>query len=766
MALTIADNPEPGSIYQPQSQPTLLALLQIFRRRKAVILLGVVASLVLGTIYFSMAAPVYEAKVQLLVVKKRGTDVVAASERAGNEDYIATQAGIIKSPVVVAQAIQDGNLSSLPLFGNHKNLVDDIILHLKVARDLKSPNNSILELSFRAGSGENAACVLSAIIKSYQKFLKETYQNVNVETVNQVTVLQGKIEKDLKKTEEDFSAFRKEAPVQLLRGKDGASFNHELMLQIHARRQDLLLRRDEIDGRLKKVKQAFAEGRSRDEQIAMLSQITNKSVTSDPSGRMVLTSSLEDRLLPALMEEKMLLEDFGAKHPQVAAARKKIELAQTFVVKTLEQELDDVKKSEELLSKALEDLTKEAQAAVKYEVEDVTKRAAIQRAQQLYEIAIKRLNDADYIKDLGGFDATPLGPPTSLKVSPKGMVIFPLALCLGLLAGIGLGYLAEMSDRTFRSAEEIRQRLGMPIVGHVPSIELKPEALEAVASSGSKLSPMLCAFHRPKLREAEAYRGVRTALYFSARAGLKVIGVTSPMAGDGKSTLTANLALSIALSGKRVIVVDADLRKPNVHKLFGVATRRGLASVLMGEKKLEEVIRESGVPGLSLLVCGNTPQNPAELLLSAQFQEVLDTLREQYDFVLVDTPPVLAVTDPCSVASRVDGMLLTMRITRNGRPDAVRAKEVLATLETNLLGVVVNGVEFKNQSYLGYASYEGYGYYGGYGTRNNSYYNRSGNDGYYQEEATEGLTNPSEKVVGPSANGNGNGDGNAIGGPK
>jgi capsular exopolysaccharide synthesis family protein len=213
--------------------------------------------------------------------------------------------------------------------------------------------------------------------------------------------------------------------------------------------------------------------------------------------------------------------------------------------------------------------------------------------------------------------------------------------------------------------------------------------------------------------QAEAYRGVRTALYFSTHSeGHKVVQITSPNSADGKSTLSANLAVSIAQSGKRVVLVDADLRKPTVHKVFGVSSRLGLSSVIVGDATPEAAIQDSGLPGLSIIPCGPLPPNPAELLTSPRFDELLGLLRERYDFVIVDTPPLLAVTDPSVVAARVDGVLLTLRRNKNDRPTAERARQILTTLGANVLGVVVNALARRDNGggYGGYGGYDQYGY--------------------------------------------------------
>jgi succinoglycan biosynthesis transport protein ExoP len=216
----------------------------------------------------------------------------------------------------------------------------------------------------------------------------------------------------------------------------------------------------------------------------------------------------------------------------------------------------------------------------------------------------------------------------------------------------------------------------------------------AQAEAGAAvLDPLTCVHYRPRSVEAEAYRAVRTALYFSTQGGgCHVVQVSSPNMGDGKTTLALNLAISIAQSGKRILLIDADLRRPRLHKALGVPGQTGLASVIAGQAELSAAVRETTVPGLSVLPCGAVPANPAELLTSPRFKEIIELLRGQYDFVLIDTPPLLAVTDPSVVAPRVDGVLLTIRLSRQSVPQCVRAKEVLDALGARLLGVVVNGV--------------------------------------------------------------------------
>jgi capsular exopolysaccharide synthesis family protein len=175
----------------------------------------------------------------------------------------------------------------------------------------------------------------------------------------------------------------------------------------------------------------------------------------------------------------------------------------------------------------------------------------------------------------------------------------------------------------------------------------------------------------------------------------KVVQITSPSPGDGSTTLAANLAASIAQSGKRVLLIDADLRNPSLHKIFGVSNDAGLVSVVRGENDLPDAIQESEIPGLWLLPAGAPPVNPADLLASPRLPELLQHLREVYDVVLVDTPALLAATDAHVVATCADGVLLTIRIGNGNRPKLERAREILGTLGANLLGAVVNAGDLR-----------------------------------------------------------------------
>ncbi len=219
----------------------------------------------------------------------------------------------------------------------------------------------------------------------------------------------------------------------------------------------------------------------------------------------------------------------------------------------------------------------------------------------------------------------------------------------------------------------------------------------------------LIAHRHPKSPVSEAYRLLRTNLQFSGLNGrLRRILVTSPGPGDGKSTTLANLAVTLAQAGHRVVAVDADCRKPTQHKLFGVADRPGLTNLLVEGGDPAEAVRQTPVPGLDILPCGPIPPNPSELLGSARTREVLDRLSATYDFILLDSPPAVAVTDAAVLAPLADGVILVLRAGETQNEQAREAKAILEKANAHLLGAVLNGVRSTGDDYRYYYYY----YYG------------------------------------------------------
>jgi capsular exopolysaccharide synthesis family protein len=776
--MNATDLGEPGT-----SSP---GLLQIAWRHKTLVVFGVLVALVLGTLYFAQAAPLYESEAQVLVVKKRPDVLPVAGNGLGatpSEDFIPTHQGILKSALIVNDAVQKAKLHSLDSFKDTKRVTERILKRLKATRSgKKGALTNIIDVSFRANDPQDAATVLNAVLDSYQNFLEATYKSGSEEAVKLLADARNVLERQFAKQKEEYLAFRHKYPL-LSRGKEGTTLLQDRFLTLDLKRASVLLHQADVEARLGSITGAIKAGRDRGEILALVGQ----SIRTDRmrmwqedrvgAGGQQETEELSIQALQ--MQEHKLLQDYGPKHPEVLAVRKRLEYLRAYNevfnkldiaskdpitahVKSLQSELETLRASVQKIRDLFNVELEAAKPDLTHEVEDDMLRRELDRTQLLFDTIVKRLQDVDMVKELGGYEARVIAAPEEGQLAaPKPLIVFGVAVLAGLLLGFGLAYLAELSDQNFRSPEEIRRRLGLPLVGTVPFFREAQAAPDADAEELT-VAPSVCAYHRPKSRQAEAYRAVRTALYFSVRTGgYKVVQVTSPDMGEGKSTLASNLAVTIAQSEKKVILIDADLRRPSLHKLFGLSPEQGLTSVLAGDAELDDVIQATAVPGLSVLPCGPIPPNPAELLTLSRFQELLGALREKYDFVVVDTPPLLAVTDPSVVVPYADTVLFTLHPSKRARPHAERAVELLGSLGANVMGVVVNSVDERGSTYGNYGG--GYGYYN---YRQNSGYYAENSDSSSHDDGKNGAAGPNGSAARNGSNGHAspNGSGAADGG--
>ena len=327
----------------------------------------------------------------------------------------------------------------------------------------------------------------------------------------------------------------------------------------------------------------------------------------------------------------------------------------------------------------------------------------------MQEAAEARLNQLTIVEhDNDGYRMRQISPVRHALVFKRHIKFLMSGAFFGMALAAGFALLREFRDTTVKTVDEIRKRFQLPILGGIPLFN-STKLTADVPPEHRRLHPSLCYFHSPGSIAAEAFRSVRTAINLYADADHSmVVQVSSPEPSDGKTTFTANLAMSLAQSGKKVLLIDADLRRPTVGALFGAEHEFGLSDVLGGDLLLVNAVQETPMETLAILTAGALPTNPAELLSSQRLHGLIAEAREVFDIVLVDSPPLLAVSDPCIVAPHTDGLLLVMRLAKTTRSVAKRAHEILETHGINVLGVIANGMADID----GYSN--GYGYSGGY----------------------------------------------------
>ncbi len=314
-------------------------------------------------------------------------------------------------------------------------------------------------------------------------------------------------------------------------------------------------------------------------------------------------------------------------------------------------------------------------------------------------------------------------PPVS-PIRPNKKLNVVLAIFFGLGLGVGISFLIEVLDSSIRTVEDL-EKMQVNVLGAIPTINpeeiarrMKKRGHKLTPEDRAKLSSKLITNFSPKSPVSEAFRSLRTNILFSnIDKPVKTLVVSSSATKEGKSTTVANLAITMAQMGSRVLVIDADLRRPTIHSFFNLDRQVGLTNALLGTYTLDEVIKPSGVDNLDVITAGDIPPNPSELLSSQAMRKALSILSTRYDLILIDSPPVIAVTDAAVLSTRTDALLLVVSSGYVSRKEVQRAIQLLENVRANLLGVLLNGLDVKRiyGSYYYYYHYYQYYYYYGSG---------------------------------------------------
>ncbi len=443
-------------------------------------------------------------------------------------------------------------------------------------------------------------------------------------------------------------------------------------------------------------------------------------VTQDPG-----VSALRASYRTKSAEREALATRYGAEHPRMQALDQELESIRTQMreaidglIGSVENELGEVERTQGGLRDLLEQTH---QAGLELNLQSI-QYSRLQRETEnnakLYELVLQRTTETDLTRmlEVAFVRMVDRAVEPKVPVKPRVQLNIAVGLLAGLLLGVGAGFLRTRLDRRVRSAEDV-EALGLTVLGLLPAIgdgEARGGPVrygrrrrrQPVAEGGNK---DLVVHTHPMSAVAESCRTIRTNLTFmGAGKSLRTLVVTSPGPRDGKTTVALSLAIAMAQSGKRTLIVDTDLRRPRVHRTFGLSLSVGATSVLVGEKHLEEAVQETEVPGLFVLPCGPIPPNPSELLHSDGFRQLIERACATFDRVIFDSPPIGAVTDPAVIAPQVDGVLVVLKPDKTMRDSLAAAVRQLGDVGANVLGAVLNDVDLSRRGY-------GYGYYYYYG---------------------------------------------------
>jgi len=359
------------------------------------------------------------------------------------------------------------------------------------------------------------------------------------------------------------------------------------------------------------------------------------------------------------------------------------------------------------------------------EIEYNRLRRAKDNNEKLFGIVIERSKETDLTRMLRVNNIRVVDRPLVPKrpVSPNVPLNLAGGLAFGLALGLSFAVAREQLDRSLRSPEDIERELGLSFLGLLPQVGLGPaeegtyrsrRRQKAAKPEGPLPAPELFVFNRPASGTAEAARAIRTNILFtSPDRPFHALLVTSAGPSEGKTTVACSVAITMAQAGQRVVLLDCDLRRPRIHRVFGRTNELGLTSALLDPNCEGQIAIDTEIPNLSVIPTGPIPPNPAEILQSEAFAALLTRLRSRYDRVVLDSPPLVPVTDAAILSTLVDGTLLVVRASRTTRELARRAVRALRDVSGRIVGVVLNAVDLENRSYGYYQYYqykhEGYG---------------------------------------------------------
>lgn len=411
---------------------------------------------------------------------------------------------------------------------------------------------------------------------------------------------------------------------------------------------------------------------------------------------------IESELISLQRQQAQLAERFGELHPEMIKIQTSIRSAEARLdteidrlIEAAHNEFVAAQQQERSLSGALDVQQRESlgidQKAIEYGV--LVREAESNR--QVFESLLQRAKETDVTSELRSSHIR-IVDPAEVPLAPlsrrRQTVIVGTAS--GAIAAFALIFLIEFFDRRLKSPDDLRTDLGLHTLGLVPVVSKK--LLRRITGLVSRDAP-------PRL--AEAFRAIRTSIVFALDPDEpRLIAITSPEPGEGKTFVSSNIAVVLAQTGGRTLLVDGDMRRSRVHEVFGERSEPGLSNVLSGQIQWRDAVRTSDVPHLSVMPGGTRCDSPAELLASRAFKELLTTAGREFDWVLIDTPPVLAVTDACLIANVVSGVVFVVGAEMTGRHVAQTALEQLSGAKGRMIGAILNRIDFKRNAYY-YSSY-------------------------------------------------------------
>ncbi|RMF69248.1 MAG: polysaccharide biosynthesis tyrosine autokinase, partial [Calditrichaeota bacterium] len=668
------------------------------------LILSIFAATMAGVSYYTFfTPPTYQASATMMIDDKQGFseslfDVTGLNQQ---RTMINNQVEILKSrhlaQAVITRLLKSPKKDSLALFeqlGKEMTLVDVIDFLRESITAAPVRETDLISLKVTARTPWEAAFLANTIADVYRDFDRDFTRGEIKQVVKFLDEQLKRKEKDLKESEDSLKEFLKNEQI--------ASLSDEVTQVVEQSANfESLYKEAEIDKEVNKKRLEYLKDLLRKSTSSLETEVVQVSsplilqlreeMAEIERTIAVYLSQGVNETDPEVMREKDKLE--AIKRRLTEETRKLIlqglpaddplTQAQDLVLKIIEVETEMTASAAR--AKALQRVVASYNAKMEALPDQNVKLAQLERNRKvdenLYMMMREKYEESRITQagQIGKVRILDRALPPATPISPRVKLNLILGLIMGLGLGVGTAFARDFLDVSIRRVEEIEE-MGLTVLGAIPKID--PYLLNGSRSSEREFRGKngkdeagqirLVTHFKPKSPVSEAYRTLRTNLQFSeSEHNLHSFLVTSTGPGEGKSTTITNLAITVGMQGKRTILVDADLRRPVLHKVFGLERNLGLSNILVQKASLDSVIQATGVRNLEVITSGVLPPNPAEMLGSNRMQELIDALRQRYDLCLFDTPPLIAVTDAAVLGKMLDGVLLVVKAGQTRR-DAVR----------------------------------------------------------------------------------------------
>lgn len=727
MGSTSTQPPAPGFPEANQSgfsttvtDTTLSEALIVLRKRRWVVIICFLLALAYGVFKAESQPQLYDAYGRIQVRSGSSNQYRVNAVPGYSDDAnerLMTELEILKSDTLMLKVCREMDLSNNPDFLERKGPVlhttlDDGNTRQDTIHRLQSnlhialvPKTDIIRIGYSSFNPKLSADIVNKVIADY---IQRSYQTRFESTQHVSEWLSGKLD-DLKQEVE--TSQEQVMDMQRRLGILGFDPAHN---QISASLDDLARAQGAA-----KLARIIAEARYR-VLSGMDPNTIEGSIETTPGTAPGELNVLRGELASARASYAHLVAPggLGPNHPQAQALKaqideflKEINAEQNRLLLQAKQNYVVARANEDQTTGALEAEKADAYKLRDQLVEYTLRQREFEENRTLYDNLQQRLRTASIESGLESMDievVDPALPPANPVLRPQSTVILT-ALVFGVLAGIVLAFLLESLDTGLRSIAEIES------ITELPSLAIIPRARRSSADQAGTLTTAqrnIGILTQPKSQFAEAFRSLRTSLLLStAGHPPRCIVLTSATPSEGKTTAASNLAAILAQRDTRVLLIDGDLRRPNIHHRFGLNGKIGLTTVLTGATKLEETVQVvPEIPNLSILPSGPVPPFPTEMLSSGAMEAILKRCEELYDYVVIDSPPILSVTDGVILARQANAVVLIVRHGKSSKHVVRRARDILLRSGAGITGIVLNAVDLNSPEYYGYYGYSGYSY--------------------------------------------------------